>query len=273
MAGHRTLLSGGWVISMDPTVGDLRTGDVLVEDGRIEAIAPHIDAADAEQIDATGMIVLPGFVDTHRHTWQTCVRHRYADIDPQIYFAEMLGAKGAAFRTEDVYIGTLLGAVSALDSGNQTTVVPYLSVAAGGGAPPPHPPMKPGLPIPPGEPAINPVPRQMMAAVIENVVVDNDEGGFAVVHVRSLVTVPNFFGQNHVVWRLPVPVDIPEMRGIFADSKVVDTHFRRGRMPAIRQRRKQAQHFVPCEEMLERIGRAPRRRTSPTRSGGSPSSA
>ncbi|PMW45777.1 hypothetical protein C1X31_34205, partial [Pseudomonas sp. GW456-11-11-14-LB2] len=81
---------------------------------------PHIETEAAERIDAQRMIVMPGFVDTHRHTWQTCVRHRYADIDPQIYFAEMLGAKGSAFRTEDVYAGTLLGAVSALDSGTTT---------------------------------------------------------------------------------------------------------------------------------------------------------
>ena len=120
MSGRRKLIAGGWVLSMDPTIGDLRQGDVLVEDSRIVAIAPSIEAADTERIAARGMIVLPGFVDTHRHTWQTCVRHRYADIDPQIYFAEMLGAKGAAFRSEDVYAGTLLGALSALDSGTTT---------------------------------------------------------------------------------------------------------------------------------------------------------
>ncbi|WP_159912816.1 amidohydrolase family protein [Pantoea sp. 18069] len=117
---RRTLLAGGWVISMDRAIGDLRRGDVLIEGERIVAVAPHIEAEAAERVDARDMIVLPGFIDTHRHTWQTCVRHRYADIDPQIYFAEMLGAKGAAFRTEDVYAGTLLGAVSALDAGTTT---------------------------------------------------------------------------------------------------------------------------------------------------------
>ncbi len=105
---------------MDPAVGDLRQGDILIEGDRIAAVAPRIEAPEAQRIDAAGMIVLPGFVDTHRHTWQSCVRHRYADIDPQIYFAEMLGATGAAFRPDDVYIGTLLGAVSALDSGITT---------------------------------------------------------------------------------------------------------------------------------------------------------
>lgn len=120
MNAKHTLLKGGWIVSMDPAVGELRRGDILVNEDCIEAIAPQIDAPQAQLIDAEGMIVLPGFVDTHRHTWQTCVRHRYADIDPQIYFAEMLGRKGAAYRPEDVHIGTMLGAVSALDSGITT---------------------------------------------------------------------------------------------------------------------------------------------------------
>ncbi|CAN7793511.1 amidohydrolase family protein [Caballeronia sp. LjRoot34] len=120
MTERRLLLSGGWILSMDSAIGDLHCGDILIEGERIAAVAPRIDAPEATRIDARNMLVLPGFVDTHRHTWQSCVRHRYADIDPQIYFAEMLGAKGAAFRTEDVYVGTLLGAVSALDSGITT---------------------------------------------------------------------------------------------------------------------------------------------------------
>ena len=122
MSGRPILLAGGWILSMDPRIGELPAGDVLIEGTRIAALAPSIDAPAAERIDARGMIILPGFVDTHRHTWQSCVRHRYADIDPQIYFAEMLGAKGAAFRPEDVYIGTLLGAVSALEAGTTTMV-------------------------------------------------------------------------------------------------------------------------------------------------------
>ena len=117
---RRALLSGGWIISMDESVGDFRRGDVLIEDDRILAIGPTIAADDVDRIDASGMLVLPGFIDTHRHTWQSCVRHRYADIDPQIYFAEMLGAKGAAYTPDDVEIGTRLGAIAALDAGTTT---------------------------------------------------------------------------------------------------------------------------------------------------------
>ncbi|MFC6880809.1 MULTISPECIES: amidohydrolase family protein [Actinomadura] len=123
---ERILVRGGHVLSLDPAVGDLPQGDVLVEDGVIRAIAPAIDlggdASGTRVVDATSMIVMPGFVDTHRHTWQTAVRHFYADTDPLQYFAEMLGPVGAGYRPDDVYAGNLLGAVSAVDSGVTTLV-------------------------------------------------------------------------------------------------------------------------------------------------------
>lgn len=120
MIPRRTLIQGGWVVSLDPAIGQIPGGDVLIDDGRIAAVGHSLDAADAERIDASGMIVLPGLIDTHRHTWQSCVRHRYADIEARQYFVEMLGARGAAYRPEDVRIGTLLGAVAALEAGTTT---------------------------------------------------------------------------------------------------------------------------------------------------------
>ena len=107
---------------MDPALGEFPTADVLIESGSISAVGPNLEAPGAEVIDASSMIVMPGFVDTHRHTWQTAVRHCYADLDPLRYFAEMLGPVGAAYRPEDVRIGTLLGALSALDAGITTLV-------------------------------------------------------------------------------------------------------------------------------------------------------
>ena len=74
MSSQRLLIRNGFVVSMDPEVGDIPHGDVLVEDGKIVEIGRGLDVSDAEQIDATGMIVMPGFIDTHRHTWQTPVR-------------------------------------------------------------------------------------------------------------------------------------------------------------------------------------------------------
>jgi 5-methylthioadenosine/S-adenosylhomocysteine deaminase len=63
----RLLLRGGTVLTVDPDLGDLPKGDVLIEGDTIAQVAPQIDA-DAEVIDASGRIVIPGFVDTHRHT-------------------------------------------------------------------------------------------------------------------------------------------------------------------------------------------------------------
>lgn len=118
----RLLIRDGWVLTMDAAVGDLPAGDVLIENGRIAAVGHSIVADDAEVIDAAGHIVMPGLVDTHRHTWQSCVRHRCGDMDSPGYFEEMLFRRGPRYRPEDVYFATLLGAVSALDSGTTTMV-------------------------------------------------------------------------------------------------------------------------------------------------------
>lgn len=114
------LLKGGCILSMDAKVGDLRAGDILVEDGKIAAIAPRLDAKDAQRIDCADFIVLPGFVDTHRHTWQSALRHRMGDKGFWTYCAEMLRDLGSHYRPEDVHAGNLLGAVSALEAGTTT---------------------------------------------------------------------------------------------------------------------------------------------------------
>ncbi|RSD09280.1 amidohydrolase family protein [Amycolatopsis eburnea] len=116
----KTLVQGGVVLSMDPGVGTLPRGDVLVEDGRIAAVAPALDAGGAEVVDATGKIVLPGFVDTHRHTWQTAFRGVGAGWTFDQYRTAVHGTLKPHYRPEDVYLGTLLGRLEALDSGVTT---------------------------------------------------------------------------------------------------------------------------------------------------------
>src|SRR4029450_11426050 len=91
MSSERLLIRNGFVVSMDPDVGEVPFGDVLVEDGKIAEIGRGLEAAEAEEIGATGMIVMPGFVDTHRHTWQTPVRGVLPCCTLDNYFAVMLG--------------------------------------------------------------------------------------------------------------------------------------------------------------------------------------
>ena len=116
----RTLLTGGAVVSMDSAVGDLARGDVLICDGVIVEVAEHIDAPGAEVIDATDQIVMPGFVDTHRHTWQTAFRGIGADWTFAEYRAAMHGTLKPHYRPVDVYLGYLLGRLEALHSGITT---------------------------------------------------------------------------------------------------------------------------------------------------------
>lgn len=119
----RILLRGGHVLTMDPGAGDLGAGDVLVLGDRIEALGPRI-AADsaAEVLDVTGKIVIPGFVDTHRHTWETAIRGCAPDATLDDYFAHVKGRLAPAFRPDDVYASNLAGALECLNAGITTLV-------------------------------------------------------------------------------------------------------------------------------------------------------
>ena len=119
MAG-RTLIRGGYVLTLDRDVADVPNGDVLIENGTIKEIGRSIEAGDAEIIDARHRIVMPGFVDTHRHTWQTPVRGVLPSCTLDEYFAGMLDNIGIQYRAEDVYIANLMGALEALNAGITT---------------------------------------------------------------------------------------------------------------------------------------------------------
>ncbi|HVR34132.1 MAG TPA: amidohydrolase family protein [Acidimicrobiia bacterium] len=119
----RKLITGGIVLSLDPAIGDLIEGDVLVEDDRILAVGRDLGASDAEVIDATGMIVMPGFVDTHRHIWEGVLRNIGTDVPLEgrtSYISFVLHKLAPAFRPEDAYVGNLVSALGALDAGITT---------------------------------------------------------------------------------------------------------------------------------------------------------
>lgn len=120
MSSDRILISGGTVITMDPRTGVLPRGDVLVEGDTIVQIAPHIEAVDCEVLDVHGNVVIPGFIDTHRHTWQAFLRGIAADWTLGQYMTGLHLGLSAHFRPEDTYAGNLLGAVEALSSGITT---------------------------------------------------------------------------------------------------------------------------------------------------------
>jgi cytosine/adenosine deaminase-related metal-dependent hydrolase/ribose/xylose/arabinose/galactoside ABC-type transport system permease subunit len=120
----RKLIKGGTVISMDRAVGDFTTGDVLIEDDEIVSVGPSLDGGEsAEVIDGTGRIVIPGFVDTHRHIWEGVLRNIGADVPLEgrtSYISFVLHKLAPAFRPEDAYVGNLVSALGAIDAGITT---------------------------------------------------------------------------------------------------------------------------------------------------------
>jgi cytosine/adenosine deaminase-related metal-dependent hydrolase len=117
----KILIRGGHVLTVDPTLGDLPHGDVLIEDGQIVAVQPEI-SADADVIDASGFLVIPGFVDTHRHTWEAAIRGVAPDATLDDYFVDILDTFAPHYRAEDVYHANLAGTLECLNAGITTLV-------------------------------------------------------------------------------------------------------------------------------------------------------
>jgi 5-methylthioadenosine/S-adenosylhomocysteine deaminase len=128
LSSQRLVIRNGFVVSMDPDVGDVPRAEVLIEDGEIVDIGTSLGVSDAEEIDATGTIVMPGFVDTHRHVWQTPVRGVLPCCTLDHYFAVMLGSVGGHYRPEDVRIGNYAGTLEALNGG-VTTILDWSHIS------------------------------------------------------------------------------------------------------------------------------------------------
>src|SRR5437762_2765421 len=120
-ASRTTLIKGGYILTLDPALGDLPSADVLIEGDRLTAVGPGLTAGPhANVIDARNRIVMPGFVDTHRHTWQTPVRGVLPSCTLDEYFAGMLDNIGVQYRAEDVFSANLMGALEAINAGITT---------------------------------------------------------------------------------------------------------------------------------------------------------
>src|SRR5215510_15142165 len=129
--GRRYVIRGGAVMSLDPHVGDFPQGDVLVEGKKIIAVGPNLPAGDAGVIDARGRIVMPGFIDTHHHQFETALRSFLSNgilindgsntpSSNPTYFEFILLKFAPVYRPQDVYISELFGGLAQLDNGVTT---------------------------------------------------------------------------------------------------------------------------------------------------------
>ena len=121
--GRPVVFRNATVLTMDGAHTVLHGADLLVAGDRIAAVGTGLDAPDdAAEIDASGGILMPGMIDTHRHMWQTAMRGYGADWTLTQYFVWNYLNWGKSFRAQDIYAGNLLSAIEAIDAGVTTTV-------------------------------------------------------------------------------------------------------------------------------------------------------
>jgi 5-methylthioadenosine/S-adenosylhomocysteine deaminase len=129
-AGRRFVLKGGIVLSLDPNVGDFAKADVLIDGKKIAAVKPNLSTS-APVVDASNTIIMPGFVDTHHHQYQSILRSLLSNsllIDgPDNYFGVFYGPDfqsglNAVYQPQDAYAGELIASLGQINSGVTTTV-------------------------------------------------------------------------------------------------------------------------------------------------------
>ena len=122
---HRILLKGGVVLSLDRRIGDFAQADVLIEDGKIREVRPNIvaSAETAAVVDASNRIVIPGFIDTHSHSYQGILRNIMPNglLSPD-YNRDVQSTLTPVYEPEDAYAGELITALGMIDMGTTTIV-------------------------------------------------------------------------------------------------------------------------------------------------------
>ena len=117
------LLRGGTIVSMDPAVGDFAKGDVLIDGKKIAGVGTQVKAPpQAQVIDATNTIVIPGFVDAHRHSWEGQLRRIIPDGAIAEYMATTHNGFARHYRPHDIYVGNLITALGCIDAGITTVI-------------------------------------------------------------------------------------------------------------------------------------------------------
>jgi 5-methylthioadenosine/S-adenosylhomocysteine deaminase len=119
-AQGRILLKGGTIVSMDPQVGNFAKGDVLIEGKKIIGVGGEGQvkpSSGAQVIDASNTIVIPGFVDAHRHSWEGQLRRIIPDGSIGEYMATTHNGFARYYRPHDIYVGNLITALGCIDAG------------------------------------------------------------------------------------------------------------------------------------------------------------
>ena len=117
--GEFVIRNAAYVLTMDPTLGEIAQGDVHVRNGEIVAVGRNVAAPGAEVIDGRTMIALPGLVETHSHTWNSTCRSLVME-GPQRGYFRTVRALGEQYTPEDMYRGVRLGCAEMIYGGVTT---------------------------------------------------------------------------------------------------------------------------------------------------------
>jgi 5-methylthioadenosine/S-adenosylhomocysteine deaminase len=129
-APPRTLIrNAALILTMDPNVGrgdlgSLENADILIEGNKIKEIGQKLNRVGAQVVDATGKIVLPGFVDTHNHLWQSLIRGCATDEDLNGWLAAcVFPLFGFNFSAADAYAGVRLSTLDLISTESQQRLI------------------------------------------------------------------------------------------------------------------------------------------------------
>src|ERR1700732_2981747 len=128
--GRAIVLKDGIVLSMDSQVGDFEKADVLIQGKKIISVGPNVSVpAHAMIVNAAGMIVMPGFIDTHHHQFETPLRGILSDgllgtagDTVSTYQGMILDTFAPAYLPEDARLGELVASLSQMSAGVTTTI-------------------------------------------------------------------------------------------------------------------------------------------------------
>jgi cytosine/adenosine deaminase-related metal-dependent hydrolase len=116
----RIRIKGATIVSMDPALGIIDPGDILIDNGKIIAVGRNLTGWASTEINGAGMIAMPGFINGHIHLWQAALRGIAADWALDHYFGVLIGKVVRLYAPQDVYIGNLIGALDQINTGVTT---------------------------------------------------------------------------------------------------------------------------------------------------------
>jgi len=124
-SAQRIIIKDAAILTLDPQIGDFAKADLLIEDGKIRAIQPNLDVSPdaAVVVDGTNRIVIPGFVDTHSHSYQGLLRGILINglLDPD-YNRDVQTTLTPVYLPADAYAGVLVTALGMIEAGTTGVV-------------------------------------------------------------------------------------------------------------------------------------------------------